>query len=135
MAQCAPCLHPLEHDPRVQPKRTARASDVLARVLELHLPVEHSQLPPHTPQPFGQLIHRPKRCRSAHMPAHAATGHFRFLGSYVRGVSWADHPVAYFVAGKQMATLPLFVEGAERPSAATEHIDVLDPATQDLLCK
>lgn len=34
-----------------------------------------------------------------------------------------------------MATLPLFVDGAERPSAATEHIDVLDPATQELLCK
>jgi hypothetical protein len=35
----------------------------------------------------------------------------------------------------EMASLPLYVDGAERPSAATEHLDVLDPATQQVLCK
>mmetsp|Transcript_72638 Transcript_72638/g.117802 ORF Transcript_72638/g.117802 Transcript_72638/m.117802 type:complete len:498 (-) Transcript_72638:465-1958(-) len=34
-----------------------------------------------------------------------------------------------------MSALPLYMNGAECPSAATEHLDVLDPATQKLLGK
>jgi hypothetical protein len=34
-----------------------------------------------------------------------------------------------------MSALPLYISGTERPSTATEHLDVLDPATQQVLCK
>jgi hypothetical protein len=34
-----------------------------------------------------------------------------------------------------MSALPLYINGNEKPSAASEHIDVVNPATQELLCK
>ena len=47
--------------------------------------------------------------------------------------------LARTVNGKMAASLPpvlpLYVDGAERASVAAEHIDVLDPATQNVLCK